>query len=70
VLEAVLPGLLRCCDGPAPRGLADLVAVGAECAGRCGARGEIPEVTQVAARKGRTRLVREARALRDALAAG
>jgi hypothetical protein len=70
VLSAALPGLLGPADmsGKPRPGLADILAVGAECALRSGARGVIPEVSAVADRPGSTRLVKEARLLRDALA--
>ncbi|PSM43202.1 hypothetical protein C6Y14_13755 [Streptomyces dioscori] len=64
VLAAALPGLLR--DTPV-RGLAELLALAVECASRCGARGEITEVTATAARKGSSLLVKNARLLRDTL---
>ncbi|MFB6891106.1 hypothetical protein ACFCX4_17565 [Kitasatospora sp. NPDC056327] len=66
VLATALPPLLA---GEAPRGTVDLVAVAAEAARRCGARGPLPEVTATAGRPGAGRLVKEARALRDTLAA-
>ncbi|MGW7383538.1 DUF7824 domain-containing protein [Streptomyces sp. NPDC054794] len=50
------------------RGLGELLAVAAECAERSGARGELPYLGQAAARTGSSRLVTEARRLRDALA--
>ncbi|MFI9326768.1 DUF6493 family protein [Kitasatospora sp. NPDC052868] len=66
VLAPALPGLLVL--DPAPRGLGDVVAVAADCARRTGARGPVEEVARVAARAGSSRLVKEARALRDVLA--
>ncbi|MEV2194735.1 DUF6493 family protein [Streptomyces phaeochromogenes] len=64
VLRAALPGLL----GETPvRGAAALLALAVECASRCGAKGEIPEVTAVADRKGSSQTVKNARLLRDAL---
>lgn len=50
------------------RGLGDLLAVAAECAERCGARGELPHLAQAAQRRGSSRLVSQARRLRTALA--
>ncbi|MFF8475931.1 DUF6493 family protein [Streptomyces sp. NPDC015414] len=52
----------------AARGLGDLLAVAAECAERSGAGGELPHLAETAARGGSSRLVTEARRLRDALA--
>ncbi|MCX5209495.1 DUF6493 family protein [Kitasatospora sp. NBC_00240] len=64
VLAGALPGLLA---GEAPRGSGELLGVAADCARRSGARGAVAEVTALAARGGSSRLVREARALREAL---
>ncbi|MFJ1970296.1 DUF6493 family protein [Streptomyces sp. NPDC087903] len=50
------------------RGLGELVGVAAECAERSGARGEIPHLAQAADRRGSSRLVTQARRLRDTLA--
>ncbi|MEU6140960.1 DUF6493 family protein [Streptomyces sp. NPDC047081] len=50
------------------RGLGELLAVAAESAERCGARGEIPHLAQAADRRGSSRLVSQARRLRSALA--
>ncbi|KUL33203.1 DUF6493 family protein [Streptomyces regalis] len=52
------------------RGLADLLAVAAECAERTGARGELPHLAWTADRRGSSRLVAQARRLRSALAEG
>lgn len=52
----------------AARGLGDLLAVAAECAERSGAHGEVPHLAETAARGGSSRLVVQARRLRDALA--
>ncbi|MFD7436817.1 DUF6493 family protein [Streptomyces sp. NPDC059861] len=49
------------------RGLGELLAVAAECAERSGARGDLPHLAQAAARRGSSRLVRQARRLRSAL---
>ncbi|MFE0256490.1 DUF6493 family protein [Streptomyces sp. NPDC059010] len=57
--------------GPAPaRGMADLLAVAAECAERTGAREELPHLARAADRPGSSRLVTQARRLRSALAEG
>ncbi|WDF36459.1 DUF6493 family protein [Streptomyces sp. T12] len=50
------------------RGLADLLAVAAECAERTGAREELPHLARTADRRGSSRLVTQARRLRSALA--
>ncbi|MGY4964884.1 DUF7824 domain-containing protein [Streptomyces sp. 900105245] len=50
------------------RGFGDLLAAAADCAERCGAHGEVPHLAGIAARKGSSRLVTEARRLRAALA--
>ncbi|MDN3027711.1 DUF6493 family protein [Streptomyces sp. S.PB5] len=57
-------------DGQAAgsRGLGDLLGVAAECAERCGARGELPHLAGAADRRGSSRLVTQARRLRSALA--
>ncbi|MFE5185804.1 DUF6493 family protein [Streptomyces sp. NPDC056628] len=49
------------------RGLADLLAVAAECAERTGARGEVPHLARTADRPGSSRLVGQARRLCAAL---
>ncbi|MFI7641762.1 DUF6493 family protein [Nonomuraea sp. NPDC049400] len=60
----LLPGLLPK-EGERPRaGVADLLAAGARAARIAGVRAELPEVAAVAARKGSSRLVQEARRLR------
>ena len=64
VLRAALPGLLG--DTPV-RGAAAMLALAVECASRCGAKGEIAEVTALADRKGSSQTVKNARLLRDAL---
>ncbi|WP_369269672.1 DUF6493 family protein [Streptomyces sp. R11] len=51
------------------RGLADLLALAAECAERTGAREELPHLARAADRRGSSRLVAQARRLRSALAA-
>ncbi|MEU1556810.1 DUF6493 family protein [Streptomyces scabiei] len=72
VLREVLPPLLGALAGEgaartAPRGLGDLVAVAADCAERCGARGELPHLAEAADRRGNSRLATQARRLRAAL---
>ncbi|MFD3377835.1 MULTISPECIES: DUF6493 family protein [unclassified Streptomyces] len=64
VLQAALPGLLG--DTPV-RGAAAMLALAVECASRCGAKGEIAEVTALADRKGSSQAVKNARLLRDTL---
>ncbi|MFF7985697.1 DUF6493 family protein [Streptomyces sp. NPDC007901] len=49
------------------RGLGELLSVAAECAERSGARGVLPHLAQAAARRGSSRLVVQARRLREAL---
>lgn len=49
------------------RGLGDLLGVAAECVERSGARGALPHLARVSDRRGASRLVAEARRLRDAL---
>lgn len=74
VLRRTLPILLAdlASDGAvAPaRGLADLLAVAAECAERTGAREELPHLAPTAERRGSSRLVAQARRLHSALAEG
>ncbi|NNN29632.1 hypothetical protein HLK59_04525 [Streptomyces sp. S3(2020)] len=65
VLETVLPRLLR---DPAVRGTGPLLALGVDCASRCAAQGEIPEVTAAAGRAGSSQVVKNARLLREILA--
>ncbi|MFJ3832262.1 hypothetical protein ACIPWI_30460 [Streptomyces sp. NPDC090046] len=65
VLATALPGLLAC-TRPQVHGV--LLAVSADSARLSGARGELPEVTALAGRPGSSRLLKEARRLRDALA--
>ncbi|WP_240555311.1 DUF6493 family protein, partial [Streptomyces albus] len=64
VLSGALPGLLA--GGPGPFGGA-LLALAADCAERSGARGAIPEIDELAARKGSSQLLKEARRLKAAL---
>ncbi|QOV39859.1 hypothetical protein IM697_16550 [Streptomyces ferrugineus] len=52
------------------RGLADLLAVAAECAERTGAHEELPHLAGTAERRGSSRLVAQARRLHSALAEG
>lgn len=49
------------------RGLGELLGVAAECVERSGARGELPHLAPTADRRGTSRLVTQARRLRDAL---
>ncbi|MFJ7279288.1 DUF6493 family protein [Kitasatospora sp. NPDC098663] len=67
VLGPALPALLGG-EGTPARGLGDLLALAADCARRTRARGPVAEVTATAERGGSSRLVKEARALRDVLA--
>ncbi|WP_328493367.1 DUF6493 family protein [Streptomyces sp. NBC_00414] len=64
VLEAALPHLL---SDPVVRGAGALLALGVDCASRCAAKGEMPEVTAAAARTGSSQAVKNARLLRDVL---
>ncbi|MFI5679105.1 DUF6493 family protein [Streptomyces cellulosae] len=64
VLEALLPHLLR---DPVVRGAGALLALGVDCASRCAAKGEIPEVTTAAGRTGSSQVVKNARLLREVL---
>ncbi|MER6441582.1 DUF6493 family protein [Streptomyces sp. NPDC001185] len=64
ILEAALPHLLR---DPMVRGAGALLALGVDCASRCAAKEEIPEVTAAAARTGSSQAVKNARLLRDVL---
>ncbi|MET7683787.1 DUF6493 family protein [Streptomyces sp. NPDC005423] len=67
----VLLGDLATEETAAPaRGLGELLAVAAECAERCGARGELPHLARTAGRRGSSRLVAQARRLRSALTEG
>ncbi|MGW5282297.1 DUF7824 domain-containing protein [Streptomyces collinus] len=75
MLRHVLPVPLAGLTGARPeaaavaaRGLGDLLAVAAECAERSGAKGEVAHLAGTAARRGSSRLVTQARRLRDALA--
>ncbi|MER5941059.1 DUF6493 family protein [Streptomyces sp. NPDC001928] len=74
VLRHTLPMLLADLatgEATAPaRGLADLLAVAAECAERTGAREELPHLAPTAERRGSSRLVAQARRLHSALAEG
>lgn len=67
--EALAPLLAgRAAPGASPvAGLGALLAVAAECAERSGARGGIPEIAEVAARRGSSQLVTQARRLQNAL---
>ncbi|MEU4038229.1 DUF7824 domain-containing protein [Streptomyces collinus] len=75
MLRHVLPVPLAGLTGARPeaaavaaRGLGDLLAVAAECAERSGAKGDVPHLAPAAARRSSSRLVAQARRLRDALA--
>ncbi|WP_228979150.1 DUF6493 family protein [Streptomyces sp. DH12] len=73
VLGAALPTLLT--GGEPPRGLGELLAVGGDCAERCGDARHLPGgppegLAEVAARRGSTRLAVQARRLAQALRAG
>jgi hypothetical protein len=65
VLGAVLPGLLRA--DPRPRGLNAFLTLAVDCASRCGAKREIPELTALAAHRGSSQVLKNARLLRDTL---
>ncbi|MBB5782344.1 DUF7825 domain-containing protein [Nonomuraea jabiensis] len=68
VVVRLLPGLLPQ-EGERPRaGVSDLLAAGARAARIGGVRAELPEVAAVAARKGSSRLVQEARRLQHLVA--
>ncbi|MFJ8923539.1 DUF6493 family protein [Streptomyces sp. NPDC102415] len=64
ILEAALPALLR--NKPV-NGAGAILALAVECAARSGAKGSIPEVDEVAARKGSSQTMKNARLLRDVL---
>jgi hypothetical protein len=66
LLRAALPGLLA----PEPiRGVPELVAVATDCAARSGATGPLPAIASLAAQRGSSRLLKEARALHAVLTA-
>ncbi|MDI6413588.1 hypothetical protein [Streptomyces albus] len=67
VLSAALPPLLR---GTAPHGLSALLSLAAECAQRSGTHEGIPEIDEPAARPGSSQLVKQARRIKSATAAG
>ncbi|MEV7184916.1 DUF6493 family protein [Kitasatospora sp. NPDC093102] len=67
VVGPALPGLLGA--DLSTRGLGDLIALATDCARRTGACGPVAEVTAAAERGGSGRVVKEARVLRDVLAA-
>ncbi|MDY7089351.1 MAG: DUF6493 family protein [Actinomycetota bacterium] len=71
VVAAALPPLLAPAVGPAPfaRALPDLLELASLVAGATGTRGEIARLDEVAARKGNTRLLKEARRLQSVLSA-
>nr|WP_308288214.1 DUF6493 family protein [Streptomyces corallincola] len=75
VLRHALPAPLAELSGAEPavaavaaRSLGDLLAVAAECAERAGVLGEVPHLAETAARTGSSRMVTQARRLRDTLA--
>ncbi|MFE6845337.1 DUF6493 family protein [Streptomyces sp. NPDC057686] len=69
VLAALLPGLLAAVrSGAVSRPHVPLLALAADCAQGCEARGTVAEVDAFAARPGSAQSVREARRLRDVLA--
>jgi hypothetical protein len=63
LLAAALPPLLP----QAPRGLPDLLELATQVAGTTGAKNEIPHLAETAARKGSSRLIKEARRLQSLL---
>ncbi|MEV0147923.1 MULTISPECIES: DUF6493 family protein [unclassified Nonomuraea] len=67
---AALPVLLPPPGGRSHNGLAEFVRLAVLAAEWCGARGEIPEVRDMAARKGSSGLLREVRRLHDRLTGG
>ncbi|MGI5284551.1 DUF6493 family protein [Nonomuraea polychroma] len=70
VVAAALPALLPAPGGRPRNGLAAFVTLAVMTAWWSGARGEIPEVRAMAARKGNSGLLREIRRLHDQLASG
>ncbi|MFH9297941.1 DUF6493 family protein [Streptomyces sp. NPDC017520] len=64
ILEAALPALLR---GKAVNGAGAILALAVECAAHCQAKGSIPEVDEMAARRGSSQTMKNARLLRDVL---
>ncbi|MEU6742284.1 DUF7824 domain-containing protein [Streptosporangium sandarakinum] len=70
IAAAALPVLLPAPGGRPRNGLADFVTLAVTTAEWCGARGEIPEVRDMAARKGSSGLLREVRRLHDRLTGG
>ncbi|MFJ8659440.1 DUF6493 family protein [Streptomyces sp. NPDC093795] len=68
VLAAMLPGLLGA--GKPVRGLGEVLAVAADCAERCGGRGEVAGLEAVASGRGSSQLVVQAKRLLNALRQG
>ncbi|MER5646829.1 DUF6493 family protein [Streptosporangium sp. NPDC002524] len=68
-VAAALPSLLPQAGHRPRHGLADFVALATTAAAWCGARGAIPEIEALAARKGSSGLLREARRLHGLLTA-
>ncbi|MGQ4380885.1 DUF6493 family protein [Streptomyces sp. SAS_267] len=69
LLPALLTGLAadRAGGGGAVRGLGELLAIGADCAERSGARGDLAHLAGTAERQGSSKVVIQARRLRTAL---
>ncbi|MFF0574423.1 DUF7824 domain-containing protein [Streptosporangium saharense] len=67
IAAAALPTLLPAPGERSRTGLAGFVTLAATVAGWCGARGEIPQVRDLTARRGGSVLLREVRALHDLL---
>ncbi|RVX46799.1 hypothetical protein EDD27_9703 [Nonomuraea polychroma] len=70
IVAAALPALLPAPGGRPRNGLAAFVTLAVTTAWWSGARGEIPEVRAMAARKGNSGLLREIRRLHDQLTSG
>ncbi|MEW2303663.1 DUF6493 family protein [Streptomyces sp. NPDC006655] len=67
-LPVLLADLATAGTSGSARGLGELLSTAAECAERSGAHGDLPHLSGAAARRGSSRLVVQARRLRDALA--
>ncbi|MDR8411178.1 DUF6493 family protein [Nonomuraea sp. 3-1Str] len=70
IAAAALPVLLPASGGRPHNGLAEFVRLAVVAAEWCGAHGEIPEVRDMAARKGNSGVLREIRRLHDRLTGG
>jgi hypothetical protein len=68
ILATAIPGMLPPAMEQAPRGLPDLLALGAEIASAIGGRHAIPELAAITGRGGSSRLVAESRRLQHLLA--